>query len=101
MLYACCILAHKYLHSHTYTHSHTHTYIHTVDGIDNIPKVTHAYYGTSHARTGVLAQLSCMSIKGGGFCGCMQFTDPLISPALGADMTRRLVMLLNEVDAAD
>ena len=88
--------------------------------VSNDLRVVQAYYGTSHARTGVLVQLSCMSIKAIkaikgcgkdkgdetqdkdkdtgadadadiGFCGCLQFTDPLIPPSLARDITRRYV----------
>jgi hypothetical protein len=36
------------------------------------------YYGTSHSRNGVLCQLSSITIED-TFCGCLQFTEPIIS----------------------
>lgn len=38
------------------------------------------YYGTSHARNGVLCQLSCETVKStGSLCGCLQMTSPILS----------------------
>ena len=36
------------------------------------------YYGTSHARNGVLLQLSCQTVKN-RLCGCLQFPYPIVS----------------------
>ena len=58
------------------------------------------YYATSHARNGVLCQLSCMSIDSGGsspFYGTLQFTEPLTSRDDAGVMRDRLVTLLTRL----
>jgi hypothetical protein len=40
--------------------------------------VSEAYYGTSHARNGVLCQLSCQTVNGELF-GCLQFPEPVVT----------------------
>jgi len=60
------------------------------------PSVTQAFYGTSHSRNGVLCQLSCMTVAA-KFCGCLQFTDPIIPPAQGARIRDILTQLLSEL----
>ena len=60
--------------------------------------VKRAYYGTSHSRNGVLCQLSCMTVGASGdFCGCLQFTDPLIPPHEGKRIAAALQRLLVEL----
>ncbi len=62
--------------------------------------VEQVYYGTSHARNGVLCQLSCMSVQSDGsgpFCGTLQFTEPLISRADAKVMRDSLVALLERL----
>jgi hypothetical protein len=70
-------------------------------------QVAEAYYATSHARNGVLFQLSCMSVASGGggggegagagaapFCGTLQFTEPIISREDASLMRRQLEALV-------
>ncbi len=57
--------------------------------------VKRVHYGTSHARNGVLCQLSCMSVaapgaSGAPFFGTLQFTRPLVGKQEAADMRARL-----------
>ena len=59
------------------------------------PKVRQVFYATSHSRNGVLCQLSCMTTGGvGEFCGCLQFTAPIIPPEKGAQIAQILADLL-------
>ena len=60
------------------------------------PTITQAFYGTSHSRNGVLCQLSCMTVAA-KFCGCLQFTDPIIPPSQGARIRDILSELLSEL----
>ena len=63
-------------------------------------KVEQVYYGTSHARNGVLCQLSCMSVQSDNsspFYGTLQFTKPLISREDARVMRDRLVALLTRL----
>lgn len=69
-----------------------------VDFIQRGPlAVTGAYYATSHSRNGVLCQLSCMTLGQGEFCGCLQFTDPLIPAAEGVRIRNALESILLEL----
>lgn len=68
-------------------------------GEDKI-NVREAFYGTSHARNGVLCQLSCMTTGAQGkeeLCGALQFTDPLITRDQGAEIRRALCDILTEI----
>ncbi len=57
------------------------------DGI----KLGQVFYGTSHARNGVLMQLSCLTLSSSGeLCGCLQFPAPIVS-GKDADLAHRLV----------
>ena len=63
-------------------------------------QVRQAFYGTSHARNGVLCQLSCMTTGPPGkeqFFGTLQFTDPIITRGQGAAIRQALCDLLTEV----
>lgn len=64
-------------------------------------RVREAFYGTSHARNGVLCQLSCMTtgaVEGKEeFCGALQFTDPLITRDQGGEIRRALCDILTEI----
>jgi len=65
--------------------------------------VSTAFYGTSHGRNGVLCQLSCMTVGGGDnapFCGCLQFTSPLISREEANQIAKRLVQLVEQLAAS-
>lgn len=64
--------------------------------------VKRVHYGTSHARNGVLCQLSCMSVASPGeagspFYGTLQFTHPLISREEAAGMRARLESLVTSL----
>lgn len=59
--------------------------------------VKESYYGTSHARNGVLCQLSSQTIKDGAFCGCLQFTSPLISDQDADKFVDSLVFILQNL----
>jgi hypothetical protein len=54
--------------------------------------VRRGYYATSHARNGVLCQLSSMTIDG-ALNGCLQFTSPLTSPD-EADLVAQAVQFI-------
>jgi hypothetical protein len=54
------------------------------------------YYATSHARNGVLILLSCMTIDG-SFCGCLQFTDPLINRNEAEKINARIVKYIQKI----
>ena len=64
------------------------------------PEVRQAFYATSHSRNGVLCQLSCMTTGGEGeFCGCLQFTAPIIPTEKGAQIARILADLLVDLSS--
>ncbi len=54
------------------------------------------YYATSHARNGVLILLSCMTIDG-SFCGCIQFTDPLINKNEAEEINTKIVKYIQKI----
>ena len=54
------------------------------------------YYATSHARNGVLILLSCMTIDG-SFCGCMQFTEPLVNKNEAEEINSKIVKYIQKI----
>ena len=54
------------------------------------------YYATSHARNGVLVLLSCMTIDG-SFCGCMQFTEPLVNKNEAEEINSKIVKYIQKI----
>lgn len=58
--------------------------------------VTGIYFGTSQSQSGVLAQLSCMTVNG-TFCGCLQFPYPIITRDLAKTLTSNLETFLSNV----
>lgn len=68
--------------------------------------VEEAYFATSHARNGVLFQLSCMTVKdmvgdgsgtSGRLCGCLQFTDPITSAEEADYFVEKLLFILKNI----
>jgi len=52
------------------------------------------YYGTSHARNGVLCQLSCQTMNGELF-GCLQFPEPILTRVESDFLKRRIECFLS------
>jgi hypothetical protein len=59
-------------------------------------KVTGVYYGTSHARNGVLCLLSCMTVNG-QFSGCLQLPSPLVDRARAIRVKATLEAMLTSL----
>jgi len=58
-------------------------------------EVEEVFYGTSHARNGVLCQLSVETVKTSGtLCGCLQMTDPLTTRDEQEAFRERLLSIL-------
>ena len=65
-------------------------------GLDSDFEVQELYYGTSHARNGCLAQLSCLSV-GDVFCGCLQFPSPLLERDASIDFRTKFTNILKNL----
>jgi hypothetical protein len=59
-------------------------------------RVTEACFATSHARNGVLFQLSCMTVDE-ALCGCLQFTSPITTEEEAETFLVLLEKLLNNL----
>lgn len=61
------------------------------------PSLERIYYGTSHGRNGVLMLLSCMTLRDGGFSGCLQFPGPLVDEEAADSSVQRILLLLRSL----
>ena len=55
---------------------------------------TGVYYCTSHARNGVLCQLSSQTVNG-ELCGCLQFPLPIVNKSKAGDLLQLLKLILD------
>jgi hypothetical protein len=66
------------------------------DGEKGEVRVQEAYFATSHARNGVLFQLSCMTVDD-ALCGCLQFTSPITTEVEAETFLALLTGILNSL----
>ena len=54
------------------------------------------YYGTSHARNGVVCQLSCQTTNG-IFCGCLQYPYPVLTKYEASLCKQKIVNFIDAI----
>ena len=54
------------------------------------------YYGTSHARNGVVCQLSCQTTNGALF-GCLQYPFPILTKYEASLCRQRIVTFIDKI----